>query len=183
MATKILFHTERNVAGTIAQVAAGIENISCGDGTNNFAIYETDPCANTFFQYRASRPGWVRAEVTANAFRDAAHQLSEDAIRYLVGLGWSLPDGKCSPNFYRELAAEKAEDRVAAAREGFRALEIYGYRAGTPLFETLHREIVAGDVVDAPQFDAAEHDVVGRDASVELEIPERCDSPDGRTLP
>jgi hypothetical protein len=143
MLTQILFHTERTVPGTLIQVALGIEEIATGDGTNNYVTYLADAAANAFVQYWSFEGrGLVRAEVPSNAFRDAEHQLSTEAVTYLLGLGWSPPGEPGFPNFHRESAIDGAEGFVAAAREGFRALEIYGYRVGTPFFETTHRELV-----------------------------------------
>ena len=152
MAT-VLFHTEKRVPGTVEQVASGISEIVLGEGTNKFAIYVLDEAANTFVQFRAGEePLHVRAEVTSNRFRTAEHRLDEATERYLVGLGWAAPVEGGSPNFHRDFQVESEGDARHIAREGFRALEPYGWRAGAQLHERITRERRWSRLPDEPDF-------------------------------
>jgi hypothetical protein len=137
----LLFHTEKLVPGTVDQIARGIREIVLGEGTHKFAIYVSDPAANTFVQFWSDdETATVRAEVTSNRYRAPEHRLTDAQERYLAGLGWLAPVPGGSPNHHRDFAVASEEDARLVAREAFRALEIYGYRVGTPLFETITRQ-------------------------------------------
>lgn len=139
---KLLFHTERHVDGTVERVAAGVLEVVLGAGSNKFAIYVLDEHANAFFQFAASdaRGTVVRAEVTSNRFLATGRRLDAAAEGYLAGLGWSPPTEGHSPNWHREMTVDSEDDARRLAREAFRALEVYGWRAGDRLHETLTRE-------------------------------------------